>query len=93
MEKWLDCTISPGQFTGEYAVQGKLFDNTGFSLFAEENDLKFDKKPTEEKSVKGSIRIMVGPKKGDLVLVTLPKPSFENGQTITVKANQLRENF
>lgn len=90
MEKWLDCTISSGQFTGEYAVQGKLFDETGFSLFAEENDLKFDERPTENRSVKGCIRIMVGRQEDNLVLVTLPQPSFENGQTITVKTSQVR---
>ena len=91
MEKWLDCTISPGQFTGEYAVQGKLFDNTGFSLFAEKEALKFDAEPTADKPVKGLIRIVPGQQKDDLTLVTLPQPSLENGQTITVKAEQVRD--
>lgn len=90
MRNWLKCTILPGQFTGEYAVQGKMFDNTGFSLFAEKRDLDFSGQPTFEKPVEGWIRIELGPKKDDLLLVTLPQPTFENGQTITVKTNQVK---
>jgi len=91
MEIWLDCTISPGQFTGEYAVRGNLFDGTEFSMFAEKEDLNFQSEPTEDNPVVGLIRIVPGPQKDDLLLVRLPQPTFENGQTITVKANQIRE--
>ncbi len=90
MGNWLSCTISPGQFTGEYAVRGKLFDDTGFSLFAERDVLQFGKEPSSENPVEGWIRIKIGPKKGDLLLVTLPRPTFENGQTITVKTDQVK---
>lgn len=90
MEKWLDCTISPGQFTGEFAVQGKMFDATEFSLFAPEEDLKFNGEPSWDKPVQGFIRIILGPQKDDLLLVTLPQPTFENGRTITVKVEQVR---
>jgi len=88
MGNWLDCTISPGQFTGEYAVQGKLFDGTGFSLFAEKSDIKFDREPTRDKPVEGQIRIVHLDEKDDLLLVALPKPTFENGQTVTIKRSQ-----
>ena len=93
MKKWLRCTIFPGQFSSEYAIQGRLFDNTGFSLFAEKEDLdlEFGGEPTFDKPVEGWIRIEIGPQKDDLLLVTLPHPSFENGQVITVKANQIRD--
>jgi hypothetical protein len=91
MKKWLECKIWPGQFTGEYAVQGKLFDNTGFSLFAEKEHLNFSVEPTLERPVEGWIRIELGPGKDNLLLVTLPRPTFENGQTITVKTNQVRD--
>ena len=90
MEKWLDCTISPGQFTGEYAVRGNLFNDRGFSLFAEKEHLDFTKEPTLDKPVQGWIRVELGPEKGDLLLVTLPHPTFENGQTITVKRGQVK---
>jgi len=90
MKNWLKCMIFPGQFTGEYAVQGKLFDGTGFSLFAEKEDLEFSREPTFEKPVEGWIHIELGPQKDDLLLITLPQPSFENGQTITVRTEQVR---
>lgn len=90
MNHWLKCTIFPGQFTGEYSVQGKLFDNTGFSLFAEKEYLQFSEEPTSDKPIDGWIRVELGPQKGNLFLVTLPKPTFENGQTLTVKTNQIR---
>ena len=44
MGNWLECIISPGQFTGEFAVQGKMFDSTDFSLFAPKEDLQFSEK-------------------------------------------------
>ena len=91
MGKWLDCTISPGQFTGEFAVGGKLFNDSGFSLFAEREDLKFDKEPSRDEHVTGHIRVVVGSEKDDLLLVTLPQSTFENGQTITVKKGQIKD--
>jgi hypothetical protein len=91
MEKWLECTISPGQFTGEFAVQGEMFDSTEFSLFASKEDLKFSEEPSRDKPVKGFIRVIEGIREKDLLLVNLPRPTFENGRTITVKANQLKE--
>lgn len=90
MEKWLDCTISEGQFTGEFAVQGKMFDSTDFSLFAPKEVLRFEEEPTKNKHVKGSIQVTSLEQKGDLSLITLPRPTFENGRTITVKTSQIR---
>lgn len=90
MEKWLECTISPGQFTGEFAVQGKMFDATEFSLFAPKEDLKFDGEPSWDKPVQGLIRVIPGTNEGDLLLVSLPRPTFENGRVITVKMEQVR---
>ena len=91
MNNWLKCTISPGQFTGEYAVRGNLFDGTEFSMFAEKEDLNFQSEPTEDNPVVGLIRIVPGPQKDDLLLVRLPQPTFENGQTISVKVSQIKE--
>ena len=90
MEKLLSCTISPGQFTGEFAVRGKLFDDTEFSLFALEADLKFHKPPTPGSHVEGWIRVVPLDQRDDLLLVALPRMTFENGQRITVKANEVR---
>jgi len=91
MEEWLKCTITPGQFSGEYAVQGEMFDDTSFSLFAPKKDLKFSEEPTADKPVKGLIRIVQCAQKDDLLLVNLPRPTFENGRTITVKKEQLKK--
>ena len=89
MEKWLSCTISQGQFSDEFAVRGELFDNTGFSLFVEKQDLKFDKEPKEGESVQGSVRITSLEEKGGLCLVALPQPTIENGWSVTVKADKI----
>jgi len=90
MEKWLECKISPGQFTGEFAVQGEMFDATEFSLFAPKEDLKFDGQPSWDKPVRGSIRVTVSAQEEDLLLINLPRPTFENGQVITVKNDQVK---
>ena len=90
MDKWLDCTISEGQFTGEFAVQGKMFDSTDFSMFAPKDVLRFEEEPTKNKQVKGSIQVTPLEQKGDLSLIALPRPTFENGRTITVKTSQIR---
>ena len=90
MEKWLDCTISPGQFDGEFAVQGELYDESEFSLFAQKNDLRFKSEPTQEKPVKGELRVVPLEEKDDRILVTLPQTTFENGRTITVKKTQIK---
>jgi hypothetical protein len=88
---WLKCKILPGQFSGEFAIRGRLFNNTEFSLFAEENDVQFDGQPSMDNPIDGWLRVMPGPREGDLLLVGLPKPTFENGQTITVKMGQVRD--
>lgn len=90
MEQWLECEIFPGQFSNEFSVEGFLSDGSGFSLFAEKRDLKMPREPKSGQPVKGWIRVRPGPIKDDLVLVTLPKPTFENGQTITVKTSQIK---
>ena len=90
MKKWLSCRIYPGLFDEEFAVEGNLFDGTGFSLFAEKEDLEYNEEPTPNKPTEAWIRVILGSQKEDLLLVTLPKPTFENGQTITVRTNQVR---
>jgi hypothetical protein len=90
MEKWLECKISIGQFTGEFAVRGKMFDATEFSLFACKEDLRFSKEPTKDKPVDGFIRVIPSGRKDDLLLVNLPRPTFENGRAVTVKVSQVK---
>lgn len=90
MERLLSCKITPGQFSGEFAVQGKLFDDTEFSLFALEEDLDFQGPPPAGGSTDGWIRVAPLTQDGDLLLVALPQPTLENGQAITVKTTQLK---
>lgn len=88
INNWLDCEISQGQFTGEYAVKARMFDDTEFSLFVPRECLKFNEEPTH-KSVSGKISVLIAAKKNDLVMVELPRPTFENGRSVTVKESQL----
>ena len=89
MRTRLFCKISKGQFSGEVAVQGKLYNSEDFSLFAPIECVEFDSELNEDSYVDGSISVDVLDNKDDLVLVSLPQPAFENGQTITVKKEQL----
>lgn len=91
MQNWLKCKIFPGQFTGEYAVKGKLFNDIEYSLFVEKQYLEFSGVPTFEKPVEGWICVERELKKDDLLLVSLPQPTFENGQSITVKMDQVKD--
>ena len=89
MRTRLFCKVSKGQFSGEVAVQGKLFNSEEFSLFAPIESVEYSSELTEHSYVDGSISVDVLDHKDDLVLVSLPQPAFENGQTITVKKEQL----
>lgn len=90
MTKWLDCEITQGQFTGEYAVKARMFDETEFSLFVPKDCLKFSEEPSLDKPVNGMVSVSVAGQKDDLVLINLPRPTFENGRSITVKQSQLK---
>ena len=91
MDVRLICKISSGQFSGEFAVRGVMSNAKGFSLFAPKEYLDFDEGPVKKgKTVQGSIKVTKLQEKDDLVLVALPQPTFENGQTITVKASQVK---
>ena len=91
MTKWLECEITQGQFTGEYAVRARMFDETEFSLFVPKDYLKFSEEPSLDKPVNGMISVSVTDQKDNLVLINLPRPTFENGRSITVKESQLKQ--
>jgi len=90
-ETWLSCWISPGQFSVEYAVEGEAYNGTGFSLFASEEDVECDSLPLEGQRVPGWIRVKVLAADSGTVLVNLPQRTLENGQTVTVRANQVEQ--
>lgn len=93
MDSWLACKISRGQFSEEFAVQGELFDGSGFSLFAREPDLEFEVAPSEDEHVEGYIKVeaLEWNKDRGLALVQLPGETLENGRTITVRIDQLQK--
>jgi len=89
MKTRLLCRISTGQFSGEVAVQGKLYNSEEFSLFAPIESVEYSSELAEDSYIDGSISVDILENKDDLVLISLPQPAFENGQTITVKKEQL----
>jgi hypothetical protein len=88
---WLKCEVSQGQFAGEFAVRGRTFDNTGFSLFTSADDLDLDQAPTGNEQLPGRLCVDVLDRQGELVLVRLPQATLENGRTVTVRRSQLEE--
>jgi len=83
----LKVKVSEGQFSNEYAVSGKMFDGTRFSMFVER-----DKVILLEKLrlfTNGLLEVGIGQCKDSLVLIKLPQPTFEYGRVITVKKDQL----
>jgi hypothetical protein len=89
MENWLKCTLVPGQFPGEYGVDGVQSNEKPFSLFVPANAVKFDKAPAKDKAVPGWVRVEVLDRKDDLLLVHLPRQTFQGGPFITVNVSQL----
>jgi hypothetical protein len=89
-QAWLRCTISPGQFSGEYAVKGEMYNGEGFSLFASEEDLECRQFPSGSERTSAWIMVQVIEQDKGLALVGLPAQTLENGQTVTVSASSLK---
>jgi len=90
--KWLNCQVNQGQFSDEYAIKGKLFNSKDFSMFVSCSYVKVDPPPEQGNPVNGLMQVSVLEEKDDLVLISLPGQSFENGYTVTVKKDQLKDN-
>ena len=88
METWLKCEVAPGQFTGEYAAIGHQFDGKQFSLFVPEEYVDFDELPAEGGRVPARLLVEVW-QQGELIVIRLPRQTLENGQFVTVRADQL----
>ena len=88
-EAWLKCMITPGQFSCEYAVEGTMHNDEGFSLFACDYDLKLESEPTDMKRSRGLIRVEVIQTSDTLALIRLPRSTMENGDCVTVTLNDL----
>jgi hypothetical protein len=89
MEHWLRCQVYPGQFSVEYAVVVRQSDEKEVSLFAPQALVDCEQAPTFDRPVPGWIKVVLVKQQGDLVLLQLPRSTLENGQYITVRADQL----
>lgn len=88
-EGWLDCRVSPGQFSVEYAVCGTLYNGGGFSLFAPCEDVECEGTPSWDEPLTGRLRVKILNQKDEKQLVRLPREALENGYFVTVKADQV----
>lgn len=89
MEARLRCTLFPGQFSSELAVVVRSSGGRQLSLFAQKTDLDCQELPSENRSVEGWIKVEVVQRERGLCLVRLPQSTLENGQYLTVRADQL----
>jgi hypothetical protein len=85
MESCLRCNVSPGQFTGEYAISASQANGEQFSLFADEGLVDID----ESEGREGWLHVEIVERRGDHVLIRLPSPALEGGQFVAVRSNQL----
>lgn len=88
----LTCTISPGQFSSEFAVG--FYDHAGrsLSLFAARELVRIDQQPAREQDFPAQLEVSLIEQKDNLCLIRLPDYTLEmGGQFATVKAEQLRE--
>src|SRR6266404_2559148 len=91
MEAWLRCTLHPGQFSSELAAVVRSFNGKLFSLFVPKFDLNYQDNPTEDNPVDGWIKVeIIKEDTNGLFLVMLPQSTLENGQYLTVTADQQR---
>jgi hypothetical protein len=89
MEARLRCTLYPGQFASEFAVVVRSSTGRELSLFAPRSDLSYQDLPTSDRSVEGWMKVDVLQCERNLCLVRLPRTTLENGQYLTVTADQL----
>lgn len=89
--KWLTCFASSGQFNDEYAVHGADYEKNEFSLFAPRDYVRVVRSPAAKEEVPAHLQVAVLEQKGNLFLVKLPKQTFDNGWTITVREDQLED--
>jgi hypothetical protein len=87
MESLLRCTVTPGQFSDEYAISGG-----DFSLFAPKDSVELDREPSRDDPVEGWLRVeVVEPANGEgKVVVRLPSEAIEAGYFVIVGSDRLK---
>jgi hypothetical protein len=90
VKTYLRCTVTPGQFSSEYAVSVQSFSGRTFSLFATRGDVQCDQSPSEDRSVEGWLAVEIVNSSETHYLVQLPQSTLENGRFLSVNPSQLR---
>jgi hypothetical protein len=90
VKTFLRCTVSPGQFSSEYAVSVRSFSGRTFSLFADRGDVECDQFPSEDRTVEGWVSVEIVNSSETHYLVQLPQSTLENGRFLSVNPSQLR---
>jgi hypothetical protein len=91
MSTWLRCTLYPGQFRAELIAVVRSSEGRDLSLFVQRNHVKLDVVPVENSPSEGWLKVQPLQEKEDKWLIRLPQTTVENGQFITVWANQFEE--
>jgi hypothetical protein len=90
VEYQIRCKIFPGQFSGEFAVEGAQWNGENFSLFAPAKSVVADEAPTRDRAVDGWLKVGLWEIAGDRAVVQLPRESFESGRFVTVALSQFK---
>ena len=92
MTAYLNCNVTRGQFSGEYAIRGTAQAGE-FSLFVPKECVKGinDEWGNVDGEQQALLRVTILKEDEDRALVELPAQTFENGQAVTVQRDQIRE--
>lgn len=89
-KKLLVCHIGRGQFTTEYSVRFRNYENVPLSLFADREFVTHGcYHVTHTPQCRGWIQVDVLDERDGLVLIALPSETFEMGRFVTVLSTQL----
>ena len=91
MEAWLECSVAPGQFTGEYAVKIETSDGQSVSLFVPTTTVDVKNPPQSGRFISGQLRVELVSEREGVALVCLPRETLENVRHITVNTGALRQ--
>src|SRR5262245_1397583 len=84
----IPCEIGVGQFVNEFSVSLRSANDREFSLFAPKDYVDYERAPTRNETVRAWLRVLVADRKGQMVLIRLPRQAIENGEFVTVREDQ-----
>lgn len=85
----IECDVSPGQFSTEFAVVVEAFNGRRLSFFADRSMVDVPTEPTDARSVRGKLKVQAIETDGATTLVKLPRHALETGsQFVSVHASK-----